>query len=939
MGWNSGLAVASVCALVGVGGTCLRTPEPTLTLVAIDGADFKVLKDGEVYLDLGLAGWGPNWSWSAWEATTSPTPNGSRLSGTMKLGTGATLTLTGSLGSTGARTAVLDVAVASDRDTDLTSLILAIELSEVFHGGSVQPHGRNPVAIPFGREDFGAAVSRVSLRDRNGRLVEIHMDPPSNLSADGALRAIIVQNRLAAGQGVRRRITFHFPESVRLIADRGEVPAEPGAERWFPLQVGLPGEGRDERSLADWFETPAGRRGRISMDGDHLVYGGERIKLWGLNLSFADCAPPKDLADRRAEFYARMGINAVRLHKYADGPGWAGIQSTEKFAEFDAAALDRMDYFVAQLKSKGIFVKLSPTFMVKLGHGDREYVPYLDEFGQLGNARDARVDTRHGSIYLSRELQDLQIRQTLNLLRHRNPYTGLTYAEDPAIAIVEMFNEDSALFFGTMARLQEVPTLRRRAAAQFTQWLRRKYGTEARLLEAWGPNSLNAFAGEGFTGESWDANTIVPVGNPWFFDPDQLEGSQRARARRLHDTMLFLYELQNDFYRRFERALRDAGYPGVLISSNWIAGRSFSHFYNLDSDRQIVLVDRHNYFGGSRGSTIADRSMLSRPGSGMLSTGMNQVAGRPFSLSEWIHVFPNEWGAEGPAILGAYGMGLQGWDVSFIFQNRDQGTFSDRIGRDLWDAVAPQVIGLFPAVSRQVLRGDVSESDLVIPRNVHVPSMAEGRIGFDDRVAAAGDIKETDSRTVPIEALAIGRNVVRFTDQFEATPLFDVNRCIRDGVATSSTGQLRWQTGDGRQSGWIQIDTPGTQAVVGFAEGRRVSMGDVEIVPRSRFAAIYATARGRDEALASGRAVLLTAIARARNTGMKIFGQVLLDRGQPPILMEPVEASITFKRQGATVHILDHDGRRTGRTVPVQNGVVQIDTGRDRTCWYLVTFP
>ncbi|MFQ3587510.1 MAG: hypothetical protein SNJ76_07585 [Fimbriimonadaceae bacterium] len=939
MAWTTTLAAASACALVLLGGTCQRSPEPSLTLLAVSGSDFKVLQDGRVYLGLSLAGWGPNWSWAGWEASASPSEGGSRLDGSMRLSTGATLSLEGTLRSTGGRTAVLEVAVTSDRDTELTSVVLAVEPSDSFRGGSVQAEGRPPVAIPFDRQNFGASVPRLSFRDQAGRTTDLRLDPPSGVSADGNVRVAIAQNRLAAGQVARRRITLTFPDGVRLIAHRGAVPAEPGQERWFPLEVGRPGSGSDERSLADWLEAPAGRRGRIEMDGDHLVYGGERIRLWGVNVCFADCAPPKELAERRADFYARMGINAVRLHKYADGPGWAGIQSAEKFAEFDAAALDRMDYFVAQLKARGIFVKLSPTFMVKLGRGDREYVPYMDEFGRLGDARDARLDTRHGSIYLSRELQDLQIRQTVGILRHRNPYTGLTYAEDPAIAIVEMFNEDSALFFGTMRQLQTVPTLRRRASAQFTQWLRRKYGTEARLMEAWGPRSLNTFTQEGFTDESWDANTIVPAGNPWFFDPDQLEGSQRARARRLHDTMQFLYELQNDFYSRFERAVREAGYGGILISSNWIAGRAFSHFYNLDSDRIIGLVDRHNYFGGARGSTIEDASMLSRPGSGMLSTGMNQVAGRPFSLSEWIHVFPNEWGAEGPAILGAYGMGLQGWDVSFIFQNRDQGTFSDRIGRDQWDAVAPQVIGVFPAVSRQVLRGDVAASELVIPRNVHVPSLAEGRIGFDDRVVAAGDIKETDSRTVPIEALAIGRNVVRFTDRFEPTPNFDVERHISDGVVRSSTGQLRWHTGAGRQSGFIQIDTPGTQAVVGFAQGRRVALTDVEIVSRSRFAAIYATARGRDETIAAGGSVLLTAIARARNTGMKIFGQVLVERGQPPILMEPVVADITLKRPGATVHILDHDGRRTGRTVPVENGVVRIDTGRDRTCWYLVTFP
>ncbi len=112
------------------------------------------------------------------------------------------------------------------------------------------------------------------------------------------------------------------------------------------------------------------------------------------------------------------------------------------------------------------------------------------------------------------------------------------------------------------------------------------------------------------------------------------------------------------------------------------------------------------------------------PGSALLSSGMQQVADRPFMLSEWIHVWPNEWGVEGPAIIAAYGMGLQGWDVSYMFQNRDNGQFSPVIGRDQWDVTAPQVLGLFPAVARQVHRGDVKESELTATRYVHVPSLA-----------------------------------------------------------------------------------------------------------------------------------------------------------------------------------------------------------------------
>ncbi len=36
---------------------------------------------------------------------------------------------------------------------------------------------------------------------------------------------------------------------------------------------------------------------------------------------------------------AKYGINAVRLHKYADGSGWAGIQSPDSFVNFDADGL------------------------------------------------------------------------------------------------------------------------------------------------------------------------------------------------------------------------------------------------------------------------------------------------------------------------------------------------------------------------------------------------------------------------------------------------------------------------------------------------------------------------------------------------------------------------------------------------------------------------
>lgn len=920
MGIFAGLAAVALL-LAG----CSPQPAP-LTIVPV-GSTARVLRQLEPYAALELLGWGPGWSWTGWEGGF----RGDRVQATLRLNTGATLRLSGRVHQEG-RNLRIETETTSDKDTELTLAALAVSFDRTAFQGGTFKAGSVTNPLPVGVLGVGDRIGSFEATDAQGRRLAVRLDPPCPVSADGSVRIALASGRVSAGEVNRQSISITFGEELGKV-DPDLVKPEEG---WFEWKPDPAAQGVDEVSLAQWLDAPAGKHGRIVAKGERLEVNDKPIRLWGINLCYQDCAPPKDLAERRAAFYARNGINAVRLHKYADGPGWAGIQSPESFTEFDPEALDRMDYFVAQLKAKGIYVKLSPTFGVKLGPKDYDQLPFAKDFGPRP-APGNRLETKHGAVYLSTEIQNLQIRQTTNLLKHRNPYTGLTYAEDPAIFLVEMYNEDSALFYGTMERLQNVPALRAKAGVEFVHWLRDKYKTKEALLARWGADSLNTFAGERITGESWEDWRIFPVGNPWFFDPDQLAGSQAARAPRLHDTMQFLYELQNRFYHLFISALGQVGYRGEAMASNWIAGRAFSHFYNLHSDAQIGLVDRHNYYGGGEGGTIQTQSMLVAPGSGLLSTGLSQVAGRPFSLSEWIHVFPTEWGVEGPAILGAYGMGLQGWDVSFIFQNRDSGTWSERIGRDQWDATAPQILGVFPAVARQVLRGDVKTSPVTHARKVHIPSLAKGELGFDDRADAQGDVKTSDSRTFPAAGLAMVRSMVEFTDKPEPTASFDVRPFYKDGRVVSSTGELRWGYGEGK--GWIEIDTAGTQALVGFAAGREIRLGQVSITTRTPFCAVYVSARGKDESLSSAKSALITTIARARNTGMKVLGPLLLDAGKPPVVLEPVVAEVDLRRPGATVHILDSEGRRTGRTATVKGTKVLLDGTRDRTWHYLAVWP
>jgi hypothetical protein len=909
----------------------------------------KIIREGEPYLGFEYYDWGDGWSGVERKQESVEGDREVHFTFNNKLQkTNAAFKVEGSWKQPAPDTFRFEAVLTPEATSPIRLAQFAVVPGSTFQGQEatvVSADGNRTVAkVPFGIGTLGSSVKELSFKDSYGVSATLVFDAPVQIATDNQARMVLVADNMEAGKTYPLAFTLKLPAAANFFPGPNSVP--PSTQGWYEFKGESPIPAESEWNMSAWLEKPAGKHGRIASKDNQLVYNGKPLKLWGLNVSYANCAPEKALADRRADFYAALGVNAVRLHKYADGKGWAGIQGQDSAADLDPIMLDRMDYFVAALKERGIYVKLSPVFLIKPGPADKERVPFLDEFGPM----DGRVNPKHGSLYLSTELQDLLIEQMTKVLTHENPYTKLTYAADPTVAYFELYNEDSALFGGITGVMAKSPTLRARAGKLFVDWLKKKYISEQEFLAAWGKGALNngILSNQGLPlDESWAEDRIYPAGNPWFFDPDNLDTSLKPVKRRLLDTMAFLYDLQNQVYARMAKAVRDTGYQGEMIASNWQAGRAMSHFYNLSSDTMIGTVDRHNYFGSGSGFYFSSSSMSSTPGSGSLSASLQQVYNRPFMLSEWIHVYPNEWGVEGPAIIGAYGIGLQGWDVSFPFQNGDEGTFARGVGFQEWDVVAPNFLGIFPAVSRQVLRGDVKESDVVHTRNVNIASLDEEKVGFDDKVTQQRDVKTFDSDVFPARALAAAKGVVRFTDNFEPTPAFDLTPYEKDGVITASTGQLRWVTGKTPHDGHIEINTPGTQAVVGFANGVTAKLEDATITLASRFGAIYLSAQSPDGTIANDRGVLITAISRARNADAVIAeDSFLFNKGirpgfKPtgPAMMEPVLADIAFHRSGTpTVHILDHNGVKTGKTVPVENGMVRIDTGRDQTPYYLVTW-
>jgi len=948
MGRRVWLVVAVVMAVTCgiVGRPCLAQTAPFVAFPQSANL-FTVTRSDGAYLELSFGGWGPNWSWLGFRGSLREELGKTIAVNTTHVGSSQVqVELEAHATQTGPKQLTLEIALTSDKDTDLTYIIagLSLKASALQEGRflvTMADGSTATVEMPLARKGLGQRVERFVLVDGEGRRTSFTFSPALEIGSDGDAR-IVLARQLTANQPVQASITIDFPEQLMYYANPQQMPQAPGFAEWYTFSPSNDYTRASELSMDGWIEKPAGKHGRIQHQGEGLVYDGKPIRLWGLNLCYGNCSPDNQIADRRAAFYPRYGVNTVRLHKWVDGPGWAGIQSADSVEEFDPAGLDRFDYQVAKFKEAGIYVNLSQAFgTIRIGPGDVDVVPYAAEFGQFSD-RQRRVGGGNSTLYYSPEIQSLAINQITNLLNHRNPYTGLTYAEDPVVAFIEVVNESSILFYSSMEPLKQSPALRRMTAERFSDWLKAEYGSHEVLVEAWGERAFDSFAYEGFPpiGESLDKRNILPLGNPWYWEPTNLDTSQQFRRQRLLDSLHFLYELQNEAYARYVAALRKAGYDGQIIGSNWQAGRMYSHFANLHSDYLVGTIDRHNYFGGGQGATINNASMLRVPGSGMLSSGMQQVAGRPFMLSEWIHVSPNEWGVEGPAIIGAYGLGLQGWDVSYLFQNGDDGTFSDRIGREQWDVTAPQVMGVFPAVARQVLRGDVAESDLVASLFVHVPSLLEGKLGSSDESQHDYDLKTFESDVVPSRALAVARCVVEFVDSYRSTPKFDLAPYVEGGTYVSATGQLRWREGESKLDGSFTMDTPATKAVVGFAEGQTARLGHVTITPQSRYGAIYVTAQGPGEDISSAGRLLVVVIARARSTGMKVFQDSrIIERGQAPVVMEPVKATIRIDRPGrATVHVLDHDGARTGRTLPVQDGQFTIDGASDKTPYYLVAY-
>ncbi|HEY3320836.1 MAG TPA: carbohydrate binding domain-containing protein [Planctomycetota bacterium] len=264
---------------------------------------------------------------------------------------------------------------------------------------------------------------------------------------------------------------------VGAIAGEGTPPES----TLFPFVLPWDDAAPSVANLSGWLHKPAGKFGHVRAGDDgHLYAGKERIRFFGVDLAFSANFPQKEDAEKIAARMAKFGINIVRFHimDMRHFPEGIFARNSVNTREFDPEALDRLDYFAAQLNRNGIYVYLCLLNYRAFNAADG--LP--KEIEQLGDP----FQGRHVIGFYDARLLELQKEYARQLLSHKNAYTGQTYAEDPAVAFVEINNENGlihAWLAETVDKLREVfqPELKR----QWNQWLRQRYASSAKLRQAW----------------------------------------------------------------------------------------------------------------------------------------------------------------------------------------------------------------------------------------------------------------------------------------------------------------------------------------------------------------------------------------------------------------------------------------------------------------------
>ncbi|HEX5787434.1 MAG TPA: hypothetical protein VFY03_04605 [Woeseiaceae bacterium] len=726
--------------------------------------------------------------------------------------------------------------------------------------------------------------------------------------------------------------------------------AEPVVIDWQPFSVD---HDNSEGSPVDVSfvlgDAPAGADGFVTVENGHFVDGdGDRLRLWGVNLTGwtrgGTMLPPKDQAEKWAKIMARNGINAVRFH-FLDMPTRSDAEQDEKeeqrleaadqgyrfrvppvgiidgskdtTTDFDAEQMDRLDYFIFQLKQAGIYSNLNLNVGRTYKAGDN--VPDSDA-----------VRLWKGFTYLGERLIELQKDYARRLLTHHNPYTGTKYSDEPAIVTVEIVNENSIYEFWMRNWLRgeltaDNPAFQLDLTPFYAGQLDDMY--QAWLAEHRKPRQIAAMREE----------AGVPDGAP----VPRLTKAEFSVASdlRFHAEADFLESVEKAFFFDMYGYIKDElGVQSLVIGNAdhtyWIPNQPM-----MRANAELDFVDAHVYWQHPAIWGRRNLPMVNDPlDSTIVKLSRSPFSDHAFTVSEVNHPNPSEYSAEMIPILAAYA-GLQDWDGIYFY------TFEPKTGDGWQDYVADEFdITLDPVKMTQMKAGSLlfARGDVEPARDTVVRDYSRAAVNESMRLPEAERPFFTPGfpRATPlVHGTRIGTLDGEITREFAPVP---------GPPYRSDTGELAWyvepDTATNERHGLVTIDTPRTQALVGFVSANAdKTTTHLAAELDNEFAAITLSSLD-DSPIQRAPRLLLTAAARWQNTGSEWNERHTLWEfwGKGPTLIEPVTGWLMLRElDGAVaVRITPLDGAsqpigepRAGRRMEVG---WEVELGTEPTVQYLV---
>lgn len=650
---------------------------------------------------------------------------------------------------------------------------------------------------------------------------------------------------------------------------------------------------------------PAGRHGRLIVNGkgelafeDSPEIARRFFGFNGLYLTIGKflSAPResrKELIGKYAEACRRQGYDMIRplaLESFLTGG------TPEKGSNFDAERLDIADLLFSELKRNGIYIYLT--------------VGYLNFKGRVIEFGDLKL--------LLGEAQARKLWKSFadEMMSHVNPYTGLAWKDDPAIACVEYFNEQELAY--TWPQMERITTL---AAGKWREWLAGKYKTPAALTEAWGEKNPSF------------ENVEIP--------------NYYKRSPKSDDYGLFWREQADKELKWCESVLRKAGYQGLVsqFNSSKLLGDGALRWQG------VSVVSMNTYF--AHPSSISPSGAICPQGSAVKAgasywRGANstRLAGRPFFITEHNHCFWNPYQHEEGLLFGGYSA-FQGF--STILVHEDAVACVRELNRHFYVAQSPIARANEFIAAHLFKRGDVRKAshrvELRIPsaflskdcaanaalnsEQGKIALMTGFSVSFPDMEKANGvpektehpDIVIAPSGSSSVEGSEWFTNVKDSGDKSFSLDAFVRSLRTRGMLSQANASSpdkniFETETGeiilDANES-FLKIKTPNTEGV-SMKAGQSARLGRLNVARLSVPASVAVCSIDGAELASSKRMVLIFSTETA-NSGMELSSDRAMMRklGSLPILLRCGKLELTLENANAeklSFYALKLDGSR-----------------------------